>query len=372
MYRYSLILAITALCALPAHCSIPVRPLMNHLRVIREFKQRYAKKRAPLRVTTQKPVRTQTEAYLAIPELKSRWQSTLEQHAALIDQIITREKEYASTHYIFYNGHSGDLRVAQDVLKELFILFNLPEHACDNFVFLRNWTKGSLQPDITSFFADIERRYGTTDFIDDHSNNFKPFLLSVNPCLLSNSYDIGECSFNYFMANWCHTSGLNILRELVDTFGLYNDTQLREYTRKFTRGQLLQICIPKELVDTYVYASEPFGKPRKQYHASHESQRLAMSALLQEFLNHTMDPNDMNRLQARILITPAILDPANDIHIHRYQLSLTSEQEAIYEQELKQIVHELVTQAYEIGTLKVPSGCNTQRLLRYIQGTPRY
>lgn len=374
MYKYSFILAISALCVFPsAHSHVigsvaqtssrTILPVINHIRVIREFKQRRAKKRAPLRTKAQTVPNTQTEAYLAIPQLKSRWQYELEDHASLINQIISREKEYASTHYIFYHGHSGDLRVAQDMLKELFILFNLPVHACNNFVFLRNWTKGCPQPDIATFFEYVKQNHYGTDRIHDHSQDFRPFLLSVSPCLFSNRYDCGECTFTYFTQNWCHTSVCHIIDELADAFGFYNpyiDRQLDACLKKFTGGQLLQICIPKDIVDTYVYASHPYGVPRP----------LPISNHLEQFIAQTLSPDEMDRLQARILITPAILDPKNDIHIHRYQLSLTPEEEAVYEEEIKQLVHELVTEAYEAGTLKIPAGCNTERLLQYMQRTP--
>jgi hypothetical protein len=370
MLKKSLILALYCLSMLPipALASVDGQPIMNHIQVIREFKQRHAKRRTSSRMhKKQTAQRTLTETYLAQPELKRHveayWTEELKEHKKLIDQILACEKEYASTHYVFYHGQQGNLRIIQDITKELFMLFNLPKHTCENFVFLRDWTKGSIQPDIASFFAHVEKKYGNTDNINDHNSEFRPFLLSVNPCLFGNSlYSGGECTFFYFMRNLSNAHVDRILMELVNAFcGDVWSYKISQYINKFTRGQLLQICIPKELVNTCVYPSKPFGIPRKYD---------SMTTSLNNFLNQKMGEYEMDEMQARILITPELLDPKNDIHIHRYQLSLTPKEEASYERDIKQLVHELVTYAYETGMLKVPAGCPTERLLQYINGTP--
>lgn len=399
MYKSSLILVISLLCIFPyntrCHLVGPitqtsgvVRPVINHLRVIQEFKQRFAKKRAPLRTIRQKPVRTQTEAHLARTELKryidSVWQYELRKHKVLIADILAREKKYAPTHYVFYHGQQGSLRVLQDITKELFMLFNLPEHACDNFVFLRDWTQESTATDVTTFMDAADARH--RGCWDNYTANFMNYLLSVNVSLFGNFSEryANECTFDYFIKNFsCRMPDPRAFVNLMDAFGLPIRRSLELYDKiinnRFKQGQLLQIFIPKRSIDRYAYRSiaggVPFGRverytPYDGFKYEREPSACVLSTALEKYINNSMDTYEMDRMQARILITPAILDPANDIHIHRYQLSLTPEQEIVYEQEVKQMVHELVTEAYEAGTLKAPAGCNTERLLHYMQRTP--
>jgi hypothetical protein len=400
MYKYSLILAISALCAFSqntychvvksvAQTSRAVRPIINHIRVIREFKQRHAKKRIPSCISLQAASRTQTEAYLAKPELKQKvescWRYELQKHETLIADILAREKEYASTHYVFYHGQRGNLRILQDIIKELFMLFNLPEHACDNFVFLRDWTQGSTAHDVTTFMDAADAMH--MGYWNNYTADFMNYLLSVNVSLFGNLSEryCNECTFSFFITNFsCYISDSQILTDLINAFGLSVMHGIKFYNRindhRFDQGQLLQIFIPKPSINCYVYRSfaggVPFGRVDRyipetyEFKYQRDPSACILSTALEQYINGSLDAHVMDTMQARILITPAILDPANDIHIHRYQLSLTPEEEAEYEEEIKRLVHALVTEAYAAGTLKVPAKCTAERLLQYMQRTP--
>lgn len=400
MYRYSLILALSALCAFSqntychivnslAQTSRAVRPVINHIRVIREFKQRHAKKRSPSCISSQATSHTQTEAYMARPELKrnveNTWQYELRKHKTLITDILAREKEYAPTHYVFYHGQQGNLRIIQDIVKELFMLFNLPKHSCDNFVFLRDWKQGSIETDVTTFMDAADAMH--MGYWNNYTADFMNYLLSVNVSLYGNLSEryVNECSFDFFLANRsCYISDAALFSNIVHAFGLPLTLGFELYNKiphnRFNQGQLLQIFIPKQSIDKYVYRSYaggvPFGRIERYILETHEIKyerepsACILSTALEKYIKGDLNTYEMDKMQARILITPAILDPANDIHIHRYQLSLTPEEETVYEEEIKQLVHELVTEAYEAGTLKVPAGCNTERLLHYMQRTP--
>lgn len=233
-------------------------------------------------------------------------------------QIIREEEKYNETHYVFYHGQNASNILLQDVLD---ILFSAPIK--NNFHYIRNPNaeKYKKYENIQHFInvnKNIILHEKNNHYIPDLIPEISDHIIAANVCLYSNYDAEGESSFHYFTLNRSIRNQVkNELAYICKEFNLdfctkYVDEHLKWLFNE-KEGLLLQIFIPKELVDKITYVSQPGGIPI--------SSNIKTSEYIESYIR---DINDINRLssdliQIRILITKDfILNPNSNIKIIRY------------------------------------------------------
>lgn len=309
---------------------------------------------------------TQTEAYLSVhqKDVENKWKNELKEYKLIIDQCLDREKELYDTHYVFYHGQSGNLRIIHDFTKELFNLLGIHHHKKD-FTFLRPWFNAPQSVDIDTF-------------IENYTSHDEIEVLCVNLSLFGNLFDWGCCTFEYFYNNFAMSkpnlygivqdmfTKLDLNEKFIDDLiGLNYMTQTKE-------GSLIQIFIPKDLVDSCVYLSHYWLEPYHQqldktYYSASKNRHTKISPILEMYRNNPekllsippvnydtgpwdhIDPNKtcMDELQARIILSKDItLNPMNGIKYFTYT-TVSEKQMDQYKKELRKLTDKITTEWLE-------------------------
>lgn len=271
MVRYLLGLALPFV----ANGEKPTVPVLNHIQMLQELKQRIQDKNG--KPVTRRAADTPTKTHMAAVEangLSSFWStghktsliSYKSTYKDIVAQALEREYQLCNTHYVFYHGQNKVFRVFQDFLKELYTLINIhaPLH---EFEFLRMWHKAETTFNAPKF-VDSEDSRGLMDaWSYDHRPDLVKNMLCVNLSLFGGF--TGEQTFDYFM---CGSSVSlrsidNLMTDLFDDFGFNKKylTELHAINNAFytPTGNLMQIFIPKDRVDDYVYLSQAYGVPHR-------------------------------------------------------------------------------------------------------------
>lgn len=300
---------------------------------------------------------TQTEAYLARYKSEvesafgaSHWggitTSSLKKYETLIDQIISKEKELSHTHYMFYHAHTKELIILQDFIKQLHSYIKLIGPRFD-FACMRHKDIHAIPYKNVNEYLDAHA-YS----IHDHDELTRTQMISVNLALFGNHNSWGECTFRYFLNN-TSISGAALYDRLSPIFSHYNFdtkylgelTSLSSYLTSPT-GNLLQICIPQDMVNDLVYLSVPFGKPYssvvlKDHYDYKKDRHTSIRPLLDHMKASAHSISGLGYWQGRLMFFDPMLDMHPAIKVFRYN-TIPAEQMALYQRKLKEIVINII------------------------------
>ncbi|HJM68885.1 MAG TPA: hypothetical protein QGF02_02985, partial [Candidatus Babeliales bacterium] len=199
------------------------------------------------------------------PEKHSEWGIL----TRFINEILAREEEYSKNYYVFYHSHDWQLAVIFDVYK----LLNkwLDTHPIGADILLRNRSVGEFK-DINEFMTYWENLFGGS-WDNNHpyalygkKRNLAETLLSVNLSLFGNASNSSSNSFRYFLDSKSARAPGGLLKEIFGEWG-FNPKYKKEIIKAFeelhhdNKGQLIQMFIPKDKVNEFVYLAIPGGTP---------------------------------------------------------------------------------------------------------------
>jgi hypothetical protein len=216
---------------------------------------------------------TQTEAYLQDEKLRTAVLKTFYgdyepvKHMDLVSRVMAKEAEMRDTHWAFYHGLDNAWNVWQDVYTELYNHFNPSAAQEDNkFIFLRTrgYGKDMSGKSVKDFLVGSLKEHG---LVDDN-NEAGGMLLSTNVSLFGNTgrQGRGECTWFYLMKDQDHRLPSaqdyeNIMKEFNLPNTLVNRCLNLAETLKSKQQTLLQIFVPKNLVDDIGYVAWATGIP---------------------------------------------------------------------------------------------------------------
>ena len=302
--------------------------------------------------------RTQTEAYLSLPHLKTAVEDAFHLKTDpilqfLVNDVIAHEKVMSPDHYIFYHGQGFDFRVFQDVMKVLLQVMSQFK-MIKQFQFLRV-PDGQEYPamPVSAYLSNLSNEYGTA-WSDGYSHIAKK-LVSVNLSLFGNTLHIafGECTFSFFK-NSSNISAPPLGAMLENFFKMYDFplTYLQDlvdlsYKYKTKEGNLLQICIPKFKVDECAYLCYAYGKPYDkplvpEAFNPHLKRHSALGPVLDKYCAQPESIIDIDALQARLFMSSStFLNPYSGIKVFRYT-TMPKSRRLLYKKELKKLIEKTV------------------------------
>jgi hypothetical protein len=127
-------------------------------------------------------------------------------------------------------------------------------------------------------------------------------------------------------------------------------------------GNLLQIFIPKDKVNDYLYLSTAYGIPLKKFKMRDEEGKEVIykinskgaAEMIEAFRNNpsAFDPLELDSIQGRLLLTNLfLLNPASGVKVYSYN-TIQPEELARYKNELKKLVQEIMSKwAAERGVM---------------------
>ncbi len=322
-----------------------------------------------------KRVITPTMVFLEDPVLKQRvrqtWGKEIAQYSdSVIKPVLFNEVRYNYTHYCFYHAQQPFFQLVHDLSGLLYKKLgkgNVP----DDFVFLRFWQDGVEQMNANAF---IDARENGDHTMRWYNREVAGKVLSVNLALFGNLGSDGECSFHYFLKNYSvnnnfQDKGLrdakdiahHLVRDILEKSGLNVDyaqplSNLIDLLECKT-GNLFQILIPKEKVNDWVYVCHGsgtygFGTPYRLNNLSdnarvqaafnpYKNRFVKISPLLDAYKENSESLFNMNKIQARIVFVPELLDPRNGLKVIKYG---TIEPKALaqYHRKLEEIVDRMM------------------------------
>lgn len=355
-YFLSLLMATGLFCFYPNRSVQNARLITGHIQILQELKKRFleqlSKKQTNLDVDIATPTMSHMKAMQELaekyPEYKTANDSITKDRIAytnLVYEVVQKEREYNDSHYVFYHAQQSCFNIVRDFIKEIYAMSELM-HLGNDFQFLRNWLTAPEYFN-TFFFLGF-----TPANVYDHDPELVKKLLSVNLSLFGNRRSKGEDTFHYFKEN-NNVHPPQIIDLLTEIFNLFdfNSMYLDELVQLNTllethEGALLQIFIPKEQVDNYVYISHAFGVPYRdplveEIYDNRLERHTRIAPILEKYKNDPLSlgiAGDFDELQARILLSKdLLLDPHKGVKIFTY-LTTSKEQQEKYHQELKKLV----------------------------------
>jgi len=299
---------------------------------------------------------------------------TVEKQVLPLDILLTREMFYtlpqnpSDTHgkyHVFYHAHEAQNRVLQDFMTHLLTFETQTEHP--HFIPLRFWHTAQIEKTEVRYYLDssglLEKR------TNDNDLNINKDLLAVNISLFGNLKTHGESTLAYYLANRS-ISKVTTHHTIQPIFSFYDFdtqylTQLCEVMKESymeNRGSILQICIPRPLVDHTVYLARAYGYPYKynlnvggfttittastkeyslQTHITPILDALQDGSLLQKLRDKRPEniKETMSEFQARIILGKDImLNPQSGVKIFRID-NLPASKRAWYHQQIKKIAN---------------------------------
>jgi len=334
---------------------------------------------------------TQSEAHLSLRHIRELITRTynIEPFLNIISSCIAKEAELKRSHYVFYHALANGWRVPQDLYRKLYERLDPLAKKTENFEFLR-FEKSDIKESAKTFVVDQLVNYG---LINDNLGETSAVVLSVNLAIFGNVGFPGECTWDYFMYPKSHAKPTeDRFEELLDSFDAtheYIDQLMQIGDLLHTKEQtLLQICIPKEIVDYVSYIAFiqgipadkqtidwviehlPPKKPKgtqyeryqeslerirtlfkteqdkfpifKQLHERAEKGDFSISALLEIYRNTPRKIDNINYLQARLVFTKDILrTPGIGIKYFKHD-TIPREKLQEYNQKLDEIVDQII------------------------------
>jgi len=342
-------------------------------------------------LTAQTPdIFTQSQAHLSlrkIRELIAR-NYNINPYLNVIVSALVREGELKKTHYAFYHAQDSIWRIPQDLYRKLYEQLDPLSRKIKDFEFLR-WNLPKKEEGAQEFMIKGLKRFG---LIDDTKEEAKVFLLSANIALFGNVGNQTECTWEYFVNQPSHrklTPG--DFEDVLDIFGASHKyigelMNLSNFLRT-KENTLVQIFVPKEIVDYISYLAFASGMPadqetmawilqnvklRKKFHKPHkymdafrettrvfrekqeknplfkelleraEEGDFSVSELLEIYCNTPWKIDNINYLQARLVFSNKILTtPDIGIKFFRYD-TIPWEKTEKYGKKLDEIVDQII------------------------------
>jgi len=301
---------------------------------------------------------TQTEGYLSQITLEAALinqlgltEADLERLKPLIQEVIERERDHPE-YYAFYHGMNKDVMIALDMLKQIYTRSEKVQ--VEGFEFLRVPTALVQDQTPAQFFERYKDRlkYTLLNYFDN-APEIGAQILSTNLALPGNLIP-GESTIYYFSKSknniirvyaiinsiidflFANASlpedYINIVKELIllKTFKIQHILEVKDY------GLLLQIFIPKNLVDQTVYISEVAGLPVKGKY------KFKASLLLQTLQkNPQLLKRRLKGLQARIILNRNLFSRPGIVKIYRYHMMSEEAYNSWYLPSVQQVTNEL-------------------------------
>ncbi|HEV2601498.1 MAG TPA: ankyrin repeat domain-containing protein [Candidatus Babeliales bacterium] len=202
-----------------------------------------------------------------------KWKNELRKYGrVVVEQMLENEERYQDTHIVFYHAQQQGNRIIVETLKNLYERENKKPLRSD-FEFLRLWTEGSDYKDVNSYLDSFGIPNPFTvgpNNMNDNDPKIRAMLLAVNPVLFGNFDWEGECTFAYFLSDRSIKMFVqSALRDIFQKYGL-NKSFIKDLLdinqkNKSNTGDIVQVFIPKELVDDCAYLCQAWGAPQKNY-----------------------------------------------------------------------------------------------------------
>ena len=213
---------------------------------------------------------TQTQAHAQIKKMRELIQENFKNqvvpHFDIISRMVTKEAELKDTHYVFYQTTATMLTVITDVFTQLYFNAHPNEKGTDDatFRFLR-FQGQSTNSTAAQFLEDEMRGSG---LVDDKLQRIMAILLSVNLSLFGSTGSKTESTYLRFLDNrrsvepWQKDE----LNTMMDHFGVTKKyvediMKLNELFTVTPEGALVQMFVPKNIVDNIVYLAWIRGIP---------------------------------------------------------------------------------------------------------------
>jgi|GEM_PF-4400932 len=264
----------------------------------------------------------------------------------IIESALQKECQHKDRDYVFYHGAAMQVWLLQRVVERIQSWAQLIPHD-PSFAYLRS-PIDYAEETVDDFLArekpdnpetwkgKLDKAAENIGGMFDQVPHIRERLISANISLFGNStgFSKGEANLSssiYFWLAGISLIGHDIIRRSLeplfekyklDLYYLLDIEQLFEQLKSKgpSYGVLLQIFIPKEIVDNIAYPSLIGGLPLENLSESH----LKMSNLLNMFLSKKVkfEPEStMDFAQARLLVTPTIYNPKAGITIYQYSLA---------------------------------------------------
>lgn len=213
-------------------------------------------------------------------------------------QAWFKEQELCDDYYLFYHGQRGLLGFYQEfttaLIDALYQVQLLKHKLPDDFFFIQNpeMMNHVIDQSLPSWFL-INQNQEQSDMMKGRSFAQEPFRkinrFAANAFMFGNSDRLGSCTWSYVSSNSnVRYVPLNIEHECFKKLSLapsvyqhyYDEIQqlYHEFATQFAHsGRLLQIAVPKEIIDEIAYLSSDAGykdpvytKAGKQVHTVSE------------------------------------------------------------------------------------------------------
>jgi len=308
--------------------------------------------------------------------------------APLIKEILAKEREFSSD-YVFYHGHTDELGLIFDLYTEIEdflvyapVIFNREKikSPIQQRVRLRDTKYQAMNfpyKNINEFLDHWENIFfkrgdrGENNMWDDHLDELRFSLPSANIALFGRTLEgFKESSLHFFITsqNVLKVQSLDEVFKRWDLDTKYKDQLVKLYKNFMhgSTGHLLQIFIPADKVNDYVYISTAYGTPVRfkitdtfrekiievQGKKVNLSRHMDSKSILdvyrtkpESIRDYTDDARQItaDELQARIVLFPSFFDPGNGIKIFRYTTAgLEKEFGADYKKGLRDIVAKMM------------------------------
>ncbi|MFH1831981.1 MAG: hypothetical protein ABH827_04255 [bacterium] len=289
--------------------------------------------------TPGKHAQTQTLAYLDKTDLRTNLNASysykikeigIDYFKDIFKTILKNECDFKDTHHVFYHGQKREFILPQDLYNELNKIAY--KKSLQDFILLRTPDKDfSKFSCIKDFLAHYIKNKEIETGCFDHNPHINKNLLAANPSLFSNTYNLGECSFYYFI-NSNSIASIDILKLAENVFNIFNykkyfskyNKEIKELnsilseSEKGKTGALLQIFIPEKMVNTFAYRCQAFGC---LYHTDKKPEKHPAVTDLNNYKNGPSSwtgNSSFDNCQFRLLINQTMLDPNSGIKFFRY------------------------------------------------------
>lgn len=326
-------------------------------------------------------IKTQTNSYLSLPSLKQQvdiWfgnadqtlyrtqspinefkgnQGTKEKYLTIFNNCIAKEQELASDYFVFYHAHPTLIRIVQDLDKELYQLVTGKQLPHD-FIFLRAYNQEAFQlPPLDVWLDEKVRKYGNQ--FNNNLPDVQPYLLSANCSFFARMSRPASNTFFYFLTSRAGKPPAfgTLVNFVISPFTL-DDAKKEQYITELyqlddllmgSTGDLLQIFLPKSVVDKYTYLSasrgviwnsvidaitQGFNTARQRYDK--------LSPVLEIYrTNPQQIKNEIDKIEARIFLHGTLTrDPATGMKLFRHSTSPEALQ-PVYMQKIKTIAQRI-------------------------------
>ncbi|HEV2600800.1 MAG TPA: ankyrin repeat domain-containing protein [Candidatus Babeliales bacterium] len=292
-------------------------------------------------------------------------------HREIAEAMLENEAKYGDTYFVVFHAQWQEYKLLAEFLRHVYGFVHKRPLRSD-FEYLRFWGDGSDVSTVNDYldsFGIPNPFVSGEGQLNDNRPDIAQLLLSTNSTLFSNYRWSGECTWDYFMKN---RSGVDYIRSVFSKiFERYEFNP--EYIQKLldvakelraNTGDLLQIFIPKDLVNTCAYLSKAWGVPVKEHILDtnnnpildgYDNKRMRYTEsrpileILQTQINKIKAPED---IQLRLFFskTGPLLNPSMGLRVFRFT-TLSAEQLQQYKNRVKKIAEAIFAEKVLEGSL---------------------